>query len=110
MTLLLLALGCTGAGTVDTAVSTDPCADGPRVTYTNWGRGFFLNYCTSCHSAAAPNRYGAPDTVDFDTEEQVVTFAAAIRRAVLEEETMPVGGGVYDDDLVLLDQLLTCGL
>lgn len=104
--LSLLLLACTGAP-ADTA---DPCADVPAVTWSSWGQGFFRTYCTSCHSADAVDRAGAPEGVDLDTVDDVRAYEAAIRRTVLETGTMPVGGGVPDDDAYLLDLFLRCGL
>ncbi|MFN7142175.1 MAG: hypothetical protein ACK4YP_00240 [Myxococcota bacterium] len=105
--LSLLLLACTGAAPADTA---DPCADTPAVTWSSWGQGFFRTYCTSCHSVGAVDRAGAPDAVNFDTVDDVRTYEAAVRRTVLETGTMPVGGGVPDDDAYLLDVFLRCGL
>lgn len=105
--LLVGLLGCTGTP-VDTA--PDVCADVHDVDWYSFGDGFFRTYCRSCHSAEVPNRYGAPDGVNFDAEADVVTHAVAIRRAVLEDGTMPVGGGVLEDDLLFLDEYLACGL
>lgn len=48
--------------------------------------------------------------MDFDTEDEVVALQDRVRQRVLVDATMPVGGGVYDDDLVLLEALLDCGL
>ena len=79
-------------------------------SWQGWAQGFFLTWCTSCHSEAASERYGAPVGVDFDTEEQVRTQAALIHWVVLEEESMPKGGGLYEEDQALLDVYLSCGL
>lgn len=104
--LPMLLLACTGAP-ADTAV--DPCADAHDVSWVGFADGFFATYCRSCHSAETQDRFGAPVGMDFDTRDQARTHAAAIRRAVLEQGSMPVGGGVYDEDLILLDEFLACG-
>lgn len=111
MALLLAACAGPPADTADTAVAeADPaCAEGPAVTWA-WADGFFTTWCTSCHSVHTPDRRGAPDGVDFDTEADVRASADAVRSAVIERESMPIGGGVYPDDLVLLEQYLACGL
>lgn len=113
MTLLLLALACTGKDdapepTDDSAAAA--CDTAPGVTWDNWGDGFFSTYCRACHSANTPDRMGAPESINFDSESEVRTQAALIRDSVLVREAMPVGGGVYEEDLFLLDVLLTCGL
>ena len=84
------------------------CADAPDVTWQGWGEGFFLTYCDGCHASTTEDRRGAPASVTFDTWDQVREQKDTIRRVVLEEETMPVGGGVYESDLDYLDVLLAC--
>ena len=101
---LLLACG-SGA---DTAVAPG-CEDAYDVTWESWGEGFFTTYCRSCHSASTSTRLGAPEGVNFDTSADLVQWSEAIRLVVLEEQTMPVGGGVYAEDLLLLEMLLECG-
>lgn len=80
------------------ACAQPPAAEaGP--TWDSWAHGFFVGYCDSCHSGATPDRHGAPASVTFDTEEQVLGQLDAIRRTVLDDGTMPVAGGVFQDDL-----------
>ena len=91
--------------------ATRACADLPDVSWEAWGAGFFRTYCTACHSSANLDaRNGAPEGIDFDTEASVRARAQDVRRVVLENGTMPVGGGVYTDDLVLLEVFLACGM
>ncbi len=106
ITMFLLACN---SGSADTAIDPD-CLDQPQVTWENWAEGFFITYCTACHSATSPDRYGAPEGIDFDTEEEVATLSSLIRQTVLEEGSMPYGGGVYDEDLELLAIYLDCGI
>jgi hypothetical protein len=107
--MMLLLLACTaGTDTGDTAASA--CTDAPNATWASFGDGFFATYCRACHSASTAERYGAPEAVNFDSLADIRTFEASIRRTVLDDESMPVGGGVYDDDALLLDTFLTCGL
>jgi uncharacterized membrane protein len=106
--MLPLLLACTGTP-VDTGLPA-ACDTGLDVTWHSFGDGFFRTYCQACHSGSAPDRSGAPAGVDFDTPEQVRAQAARIRARVLDEETMPVGGGVSAEDVVLLDRYLECGL
>lgn len=86
------------------------CADTVQVTWESWGHGFFLTYCNACHSGTASNRNGAPEGVDFDTRAQASALKARVYARVLEEGTMPAGGGVADADLQLLRVLLACDL
>jgi hypothetical protein len=105
--------GAEGGETGSPGETGDPlpaeCADAPDVTWDGWAHGFFLTWCTSCHSRNTPDRRGAPEGVDFDRESDVRGQAARIEARVLVEETMPVGGGVYPDELSLLQVYLQCG-
>ena len=101
------------AETVDSTPLEDTdsaCVDARELSWSSFGHGFFRTWCTSCHSESSAERAGAPPGIDFDTEDQVATWSDAIRRTVIDDETMPLGGGVYDDDLELLDEYLRCGL
>ncbi len=104
----MLLLACAGPP-ADTGRDTT-CDTGPDVDWHSFGEGFFATYCLACHSSTTPDRADAPIGVDFDTEAQVRAQADRVRVRVLDEATMPVGGGVSEDDLVLLDRLLECGL
>lgn len=109
--MLLLLLACaTEPAPADPVARPVACDTAPRVTWASWGQGFFRTWCGACHSAGAQNRNGAPAGMDFDTHEQVHAQLDRIRVRVLEEGTMPLGGGLPDDDHRLLDVLLTCGL
>ena len=115
-TSLAIALGCapapdtspaeTGAAG-DTGFDRD-CAQPDLPTWESWGEAFFVTWCQSCHSRTTPQRAGAPEGVDFDSEADVRASAAAIRRTVLDFGTMPVGGGLEDADRDALDLLLRC--
>jgi uncharacterized membrane protein len=113
MSLLVALLACSGGPTTDTGDGLDQsaCTDAPEVTWDGWTHGFFLTYCTACHSANnTDNRAGAPESVNFDSEADVRDQADRVRARVIEDLDMPVGGGVYDDDLYLLDLYLRCQL
>lgn len=95
-----------GSGCHEPAAA-DPCVES-GLTWESFGVGFTATYCRSCHSAATPDRRGAPVGVDFETEADVRGAAASIRRTVLEEGSMPIGGGVQPLDLERLDEWLGC--
>lgn len=102
--------GTSDTGTASDDTGGDPCDLQPEVTWSGWAQGFFRGYCTSCHSRTTPDRWGAPEGLNFDTEEDVVSRVDQIRSAVLESDRMPVGGGVLASDLELLEVYLDCGL
>ncbi|MCB9765881.1 MAG: hypothetical protein H6739_39270 [Alphaproteobacteria bacterium] len=107
--LLLLTLAACSDKTADDSGAAG-CDTGPALTWQNWGDGFFATYCRSCHSDTTPNRMGAPESINFNTLEQVRDQAALIRDSVLVRQSMPVGGGVYEEDLELLGIFLDCGI
>ena len=86
------------------------CEEAPAVTWNNWAEGFFLTWCRGCHSAGAADRHGAPEGLDFDNEEDILFWQSSIRIAVLEAGSMPLGGGVFEDELYLLEVYLDCTL
>lgn len=98
-----------GADTGGLPVSdTGICADAPVVTWENYGHGFVLERCQSCHASTSDNRYGAPEGVSFDTKEEALAQADRILARVVDDETMPPSGGVDADDLELVEIWLTC--
>lgn len=103
--ILALLFACAGEAPVDSGPDTAGTCD---VTWENWAEDFFTTYCDACHSARTPNRHGAPETSTFDTEAEAVAQIARIRARVLEEETMPLGGGVFEEDLILLRRWVDC--
>lgn len=80
------------------------------LSWDSWGATFFSTYCDSCHAADTPNRYDAPEGVSFDTPDEVLSWADRIEARVIDEQDMPPGGGVYADDLFLLEIFMACGL
>jgi hypothetical protein len=84
-------------------------ADGWRPTWSNFGEDWFVTWCASCHAATSPQRFGAPEGLIFDTEEQVIDNISLIRTAVLgSKPTMPVGGGLPEVDRAELERYLDC--
>ena len=109
--LLLAACDPAPEDTSHTSDSADLCATAEvQLTWANFGDGFFLNYCRSCHSEGTADRFDAPDGINFDTRAEVQKWRYAIRVAVMVDGGMPVGGGVYQGDLDFLDLFLECGL
>jgi cytochrome c5 len=107
--LLVSGTGC--ADQESPADSTGDCSEEERaVNWENWGAGFFASYCRACHSADTSNRRGAPESVNFDTVEQVAAMRAAVESTVLVGASMPPGGGVLAEDLDALEVFLECGL
>lgn len=107
--------GPDSAVAVDSADGATPhdtgiCADAGTVTWNSWGRGFLTEACQSCHASTATNRYGAPESVVFDTVDDAWTWADRIlARSAGDDATMPPAGGVTDDDRTRLTWWLRCG-
>ena len=118
MCVLIGGLACSGPVDSDTVVGvTDSgqsrgfaCDSSPSVTWDNWGRGFVTTHCQGCHASTAPDRYGAPEGVDFDTMADLREWRERVRVRVLETEDMPPAGGLSEDEKFLLEVLLDCGL
>jgi uncharacterized membrane protein len=104
--LLLASLVACGRPAEDSGA----CDTGTAIRWDPWGQTFFADYCRTCHSAGTAQRYGAPEEINFDSLSDVRAHADEIRRVVLEDRTMPVGGGVAESDLAGLDVFLRCGL
>ncbi len=66
------------------------------MTWANWGRGFFLTWCT------------APYDVTFHTEADLTRWDDRIRVRTIKEHTMQVGGGLYDQDLAFREVIVKC--
>ena len=124
MILLALALsallGCASPEAVDTDVEVpdsadteapDPFCEGvPVVDWDNFGHGFLIESCQGCHARTAPERFGAPQDVFFDTVQDAWARADDILDTVTgEDPTMPPRGGVTEDDRTRLLWWLRCG-
>lgn len=115
MLLLISVLIACGDKVSDTAspaevVIPEWCADEPAVTYDNFGEGFLLTHCQGCHAQDAPNRFGAPDNVYFDTADDVDVWREAILRVIFDDGSMPPAGGLTDDEQALSKIWLECDL
>ncbi|MDP2308163.1 MAG: hypothetical protein Q8P18_19240 [Pseudomonadota bacterium] len=104
--MILFLLAC-GTEPADTAASDSGTCE-TAVTWQNFAQGYFASYCQSCHASTTPDRHGAPEGVDFATEAETREQAAAVRRTVLTNSTMPPGGGLLEDDVALLTEWLDC--
>ena len=95
--MIILLLSCGGDCT------EDPYAP----TYENWAEGFFLSKCLPCHSDEAQDVFGAPN-IALQTYSDIMWNQKKIRRSVLEEQRMPPGDGLLEDERILLEQWLDC--
>jgi uncharacterized membrane protein len=110
LTITLLLLSACGEPDPQESVAAPLCETGLDVTWEGWAAGFMLSQCQPCHASEAPNRYGAPSTITFDTLEDCQAQSGAIADAVLTRGSMPPAGGVSDDERALLARWLECGL
>lgn len=96
-----------GAPTGDTAV--DLCDGEASPAWETFAAGFFTQNCQSCHASTTLERQGAPESVTFDTEAEVLAMADRIlARATGDAPDMPPEGGVPADDRLLLEIWLSC--
>jgi uncharacterized membrane protein len=103
--------GDSGAGGGDGLPSEECSAEEAAlsVSWTLTTEPILLTYCSSCHAAGSPNRYGAPEGVTFDNEAEARQWAPRVRARVIVDQDMPVGGGVFDEDARDLEAWLDCG-
>lgn len=95
----------------DSAWSQGACVTDTGGGYPTWagfGEAFFAGRCASCHAVSAPERFGAPEGVNFDTEDEVIGQLDAVQRVILDNATMPPGGGLHEDELRLMQAYLDC--
>lgn len=107
--MIWLMLACSNGkeSVVDTAALF--CKDAPTVNYDNFGHGFMTENCQGCHASTAPNRYGAPEDVAFDSVEDCWRWRERIlARSVGEDASMPPNGGVSEDDRTRLSWWMIC--
>jgi uncharacterized membrane protein len=97
-----------GEDTADRAAACQTDTGGGYPTWAGFGEGFFAGRCASCHAASAPERFGAPDTVTFDSEDDVLRQIDAVQRVILDDASMPPGGGLHADELERLAVYLDC--
>ena len=109
------ALSACGKSESDSSSAAGPdCSRSPPLTWDNYGKGHMDKHCNGCHSVLIPEaqRQGAPAGVDFNTYADVIEWhdriIARSTRAVLEEPTMPPGGGPSDEELRKVLEWLEC--
>lgn len=114
--LLAWALPGCGCGQDGPTPLTDepPTTCTTDLTWNGFGQPFFGEWCTSCHSQNANNRYGAPEAVNLDTYAGVVQWAPLVQVVAVDnwntDAQMPPAGGVAESDIALLDEWLRCGM
>jgi uncharacterized membrane protein len=105
--VILFLLACSPSEA--TIKDTDPCATEPVVDYNNFGQGFLIENCQSCHASTQSAREGAPEDIVFDTEADAWAWSDRIlARAASEPPTMPPQGGTSAEDRQLLIDWLSC--
>lgn len=103
--------GKTTGGEQVIEVDPDEC-ETSYLDYDNFGAPFISNWCRGCHSATVPAgmRQKAPAAVNFDTLEDVQTWANRIvMRAASTEPSMPPAGGPTVQERALLAEWVACG-
>lgn len=65
------------------------CSKGTKLDYENFGRGFLLNYCTSCHSSDLDqsDRAGSPVEINLDSHQDAQLWRARMLKVVKESPT-----------------------
>ena len=119
LSLLVLVAACgtdvrppdEGDDTSIAPIAPDAC-EKSYLDYNNFGAPFVINWCRGCHSSWIPQgqRQKAPMTVNFDTADDVQTWAERIEaRAASTTPTMPPAGGPSEDERALLREWIECG-
>ncbi|HEX7664594.1 MAG TPA: hypothetical protein VF407_08790 [Polyangiaceae bacterium] len=107
---------CPSGATTTSSTTTDdggaPVATDPNaITYDNFARGFFDQWCQSCHAANVTDRNGAPDDIFFDTRDDIWRLRTQVyAQAAGANASMPIGPhGPTDADREKLADWLSCG-
>ena len=109
MIWLMFMISCGDKSDFDSGTDTsEPIADPCDIHWDGWANGFFSTYCRSCHSSTSEQRHGAPEGVDFDTQADIEMWLERIEVRVLEEQTMPLGGGIPEVDLEQFATWMAC--
>ena len=79
------------------------------VTWDDFGQGFTRGRCEPCHASTATARNGAPESVTFDTPQDVAAHQDRILAlATGDSPIMPPAGGVTADERYELEVWLRC--
>ena len=84
------------------------CDSVPYVTWETYTQGMLMTHCQGCHASESPTRYGAPEDVYFDDIDNALLWSERIRVRTLEIQDMPPAGGIFSEDLYLLQVWLEC--
>lgn len=86
------------------------CLRDPPLTYENFGRALLNRHCNSCHSqdVRGNQRGGAPEGVDFDDWEMVLSWADRIEARTLDSTMPPSGGTLIAEERARLAEWLRC--
>lgn len=111
LTTSLALAACDSSVIVDPIIEPAPdwCDEAPVTTWNNFGAGFLTENCQPCHASTAVDRHNAPETMVFDTPEDVLLRKVGIlRMATGDDPQMPPAGGVSDEDRARLEAWLRC--
>jgi hypothetical protein len=87
----------------------DFCDGVPVVTYANFGESFMTHHCQGCHASTTEDRHDAPESVTFDSVEEVWSWRDRVLfRAAGGSPDMPPMGGPEADDRTRLEWWLRC--
>lgn len=84
------------------------CPQGTSLSYSNFGQGFMLSYCTSCHHSNLQEQ-GTSAAFSLDSERSVIALRTKIIEVLINQQTMPLGQTVPDEKLELASEWLKCG-
>lgn len=96
-----------------TLPTSTACGQDEQLTWDGFAEGFFLSWCTACHSSqlGPGDRGGAPVGIDFDLYRGVLALSGRIvATATGPEPTMPPVASVPVADRERLAQWIACGL
>jgi len=108
------AVSCGGDKADSSAAEGPDCSRKPALTWDNFGKGHVDKHCNGCHSVLIPlnQRQEAPIGVDFNTYADVIEWhdriIARSTLKVLDEPTMPPGGGPSQLEMQMALEWLEC--
>ena len=78
--------------------------------WDNFGDGLIGRHCRPCHgeNVRVGQRGDAPIGVDFDTYEDIQTWATSIQQQAVDSESMPPAGGMLPVERDQLGEWLRC--